>query len=389
MRIKQGLTIVNLGEIQNTTPNRELGDIQGLMASIRELGQLHNLVIDTEYKLLAGRRRYRALLNLGITEAKVLVVDVKNPVQAFKIMLHENTKRKPLTDPEQALMVKEFHEMQQARTAELFAENNNQTIVEATEVDHDQLISDQSSNQEIKKYWSQEDTAIELGTTQPVITKAIKIAEAVVQEPDLARLKGKQILREISLKEQQEKIRQEAFTLPDGEYHVIVCDAPWDAYPGSYDPDGRRCVPEYPTMSIEEIKSLDVPSLAAENCVLWFWGINRLMKEAFEIIDHWGFVPKTILTWVKPSIGLGRWLRGQTEHCILAIKGKIPWKIDNESTVLFADRREHSRKPDEFYELVEKICVGRMLDMFSREPREGWDQYGDETEKFQEKESAV
>ena len=83
-----------------------------------------------------------------------------------------------------------------------------------------------------------------------------------------------------------------------------------------------------------------------------------------------------MLTWVKPSIGLGKYLRGQTEHAILAVKGKPRLELTSQSTVLQALRREHSRKPDEFYRLVEDICEGPRLDYFGREQRPGWTVYG-------------
>ncbi len=76
------------------------------------------------------------------------------------------------------------------------------------------------------------------------------------------------------------------------------------------------------------------------------------------------------------TIGLGKHLRGQTEHCILAVKGKPKLKLTNQSTLLRAPRREHSRKPDEFYKLVDEICEGPKLDYFGRESREGWIVYG-------------
>jgi len=83
-----------------------------------------------------------------------------------------------------------------------------------------------------------------------------------------------------------------------------------------------------------------------------------------------------VLTWVKPSIRLGEYLRGQTEHCILAVKGKPRLKLTSQSTVLQALRREHSRKPDGFYRLVEAICEGPRLAYFGREQWPGWTVYG-------------
>jgi len=82
------------------------------------------------------------------------------------------------------------------------------------------------------------------------------------------------------------------------------------------------------------------------------------------------------LTWAKDSIGLGKHLRGQTEHCILAVRGKPKLNLTGQSTLLRARGREHSRKPDEFYKLVEELCEEPRLDYFGREARPGWNVYG-------------
>jgi hypothetical protein len=89
-----------------------------------------------------------------------------------------------------------------------------------------------------------------------------------------------------------------------------------------------------------------------------------------------------ILTWVKDRFGTGDWLRGQTEHCLLCVRGRPMVTLSNQSTVLFGPVREHSRKPDEFYALVEALCPGPKVELFARTSREGWACHGNETERF-------
>ena len=177
------------------------------------------------------------------------------------------------------------------------------------------------------------------------------------------------------------------------KYDCIVIDPPWFYTLRNNDKTHRNRIP-YPPMKIEEILKLPVPSLCNESgSVLWLWFTNNHVIEAVKCIEEWGFSLKTILTWEKvskkgtPRIGTGHWLRNCTEHCILAVKGKVSSfshskTLTNESTVLRAQRREHSRKPDEFYVLVEKLCPGSKLEMFARQEREGWDSWGNETTKF-------
>jgi ParB-like chromosome segregation protein Spo0J len=103
-----------------------------------------------------------------------------------------------------------------------------------------------------------------------------------------------------------------------GVYEVIVSDPPWPYSVRVEDPT-HRGRPPYPTMSIEEICQMEIP--ATENCVMWLWTTNYFLHDAFHVLEAWGFAHKTMLTWVKDRMGVGNWLRGQTEHCILAVKG--------------------------------------------------------------------
>lgn len=167
--------------------------------------------------------------------------------------------------------------------------------------------------------------------------------------------------------------RAETLTLPNQTYDVIVIDPPWPVK-HNYNPENWRGASPYPELSIEELKELKIPH--NHNCVLWLWVTNRFIHEAFHILEAWGFTPKTMLTWVKHAFGLGVWLRGQTEHCIMATKGNPIIDLHEQSTAITAKRTQHSRKPNEFYELVESLCFGKKLDYYNREPREGWDTFG-------------
>jgi N6-adenosine-specific RNA methylase IME4 len=126
----------------------------------------------------------------------------------------------------------------------------------------------------------------------------------------------------------------------------------------------------------EAICALPVADLAAEDCVLWLWTTNAHMRESFAVLDAWGFQSKTILTWAKQKFGVGNWLRGQTEHCHLAIRGKAVVLLTNQSTLLVAPTGAHSAKPDAFYELVRALCPGSRMELFSRQEREGFLAHG-------------
>src|SRR5262249_17965010 len=154
---------------------------------------------------------------------------------------------------------------------------------------------------------------------------------------------------------QAERLAVRAPALPTGPFEVVVADPPWAFAKRSGDASHRGQTP-YPTLSVEAIAALPVAGLAARDAVLWLWTTNAHLPDAFGVVEAWGFRYKTVLTWVKERLGLGDWLRNKTEHCLLAVRGRPVLTLAAQSTVLHATAREHSRKPEEFYALVESLC---------------------------------
>ena len=187
--------------------------------------------------------------------------------------------------------------------------------------------------------------------------------------------------RKRDLDRQRLEIAEGRAVLPEGVFEVIVADPPWPYDTAkSYDADGFRGGTPYPELSLEELASLQLP--AAPDCILWLWSTHRFMPDAFALLRAWGFEHKMVVTWVKDRFGTGRWLRSKSEFCIMAVKGSPKVDLTNQTTVIDAPMREHSRKPDAFYALVDSLCVGRKLDYFSREKRPGWAQFGNDTSKY-------
>jgi N6-adenosine-specific RNA methylase IME4 len=133
-------------------------------------------------------------------------------------------------------------------------------------------------------------------------------------------------------------------------------------------------------MTLAEIKAVPVASISHEDAICWLWVTNFDMRQAFEVLDAWGFVAKTILTWAKDRMGYCAWLRCQTEHCVMAVRGKPTVTLKDQTTLLRAPIRANSQKPVEFYDLVESLCPApRYADLFSRyQHNERWDCHGDE-----------
>ena len=182
------------------------------------------------------------------------------------------------------------------------------------------------------------------------------------------------------IQKQVEEIEKGNIEKPDGLFDVIAIDPPWN-YGTAFDSAGRRVANPYPEMTQQQLKELEIP--AKENCVMFLWTTHKFIWDAKELLDNWGFTYRSMLVWDKEKIGMGDLIRMQCEFCLIGIKGKPIFK-DNHSTrdIIREPRREHSRKPDAFYSLVDDLCVGRKLDFFSREQREGWCCFGNDTEKF-------
>ena len=168
-------------------------------------------------------------------------------------------------------------------------------------------------------------------------------------------------------------------------YSTIVADPPWhyDARPvggGAPGTMGKAKAFPYSTMSIEEIRSLPVGTLAADDCILWLWTTNRWLRESFSVVDSWGFVYKQTLVWGKNNpMPVGSVAPSAAEFLLVAKRGapKIEWVWP--SSVIVTSRpssRLHSVKPDCFRDYIEDSSPAPYVELFARAPRLGWDSWG-------------
>lgn len=170
------------------------------------------------------------------------------------------------------------------------------------------------------------------------------------------------------------QIAEQPPPLPQGRVAVLVVDPPW--------PYAAGMLP-YPPMSMPEIAEIPIGELLADEAIVWLWTTNAFLYDAQRIArDDWQLEQRNILTWDKQRPGTGHWLRGETEHCLLLTRGKPVFVQNNTTTILRVRSREHSRKPDEFYRLVEETCPGTKAELFARQQRPGWHTHGAETTLF-------
>jgi N6-adenosine-specific RNA methylase IME4 len=173
-------------------------------------------------------------------------------------------------------------------------------------------------------------------------------------------------------------------------FSVILADPPWNFQTYSAKGRDRNADKHYACMGLEDIKSLPVVDLAANNAVLFLWVSNPQLKDGLEVMEAWGFEYKTVaFTWVKTSksggfpIGCGYWTRANPELCLLATRGKPKRVSAAVRQLVRSPRREHSRKPDRVRDdIVQLMGDVPRIELFARSRAPGWEAWGNETDFF-------
>lgn len=350
---------------------RDLGDIDALARNIEEAGLLHPVVIDQRNRLVAGRRRLEALRLLGRDEIPVHVVPLGDIARGE---FAENVIRKNFT-PSEMVAIAEALEPREKEAAKERRKKHGGTAPGRKANTGGKLPAVNAR--------ARDNLARAAGVCRRTLEKAQAVVEAAREEPGFAHLVAEMdrtgrvhgAYRKLVVARQAVAIRAKPPPLPDGPFDVIVIDPPWRYEPRDEDASHAGATP-YATMSIEAIAALPVARLAGKDAVIWLWTTNTHIPHAFGIVAAWGCTYKTLLTWDKQRGGMGRWLRGQTEHALLCVRGDPTFTLSNQTTLLAAKRGKHSEKPDELYALVESLCPGSKLEMFARKARPGWARWG-------------
>jgi N6-adenosine-specific RNA methylase IME4 len=177
-------------------------------------------------------------------------------------------------------------------------------------------------------------------------------------------------------------------TAGDRRFGTILADPPWRFVnrTGKVAPEHRR-LSRYDTMAWKEIAALPVGDLAAERSHCYLWTPNALVPDALRVLEEWGFAYKTMLIWHKvrrdggsDGRGVGFYFRNVTEPVLFGVRGHQRTLAPGRRQVnlLATRKREHSRKPDELYPIIEACSPGPRIELFARYPREGWSAWGDE-----------
>jgi N6-adenosine-specific RNA methylase IME4 len=178
-----------------------------------------------------------------------------------------------------------------------------------------------------------------------------------------------------------------------GTFGTILADPPWLFVnrTGKVAPEHRRLY-RYRTMTNEEIMALPVAQVALPQSHLYLWVPNALVLTGLQVMEAWGFTYKTNLVWYKvrqdggpDRRGVGFYFRNVTELVLFGVRGSLRTLQPARSlpNIIVTRKREHSRKPDQLYEIIEQCSPGPYLELFARTVRPGWKTWGDESEGYQ------
>src|SRR5947199_930096 len=177
----------------------------------------------------------------------------------------------------------------------------------------------------------------------------------------------------------------------EGRFATILADPPWQFQnrTGKVAPEHRRLL-RYPTMELREIIDLPVGNFAAARSHLYLWVPNALLLEGLKVMESWGFTYKTNIVWHKvrkdggpDGRGVGFYFRNVTEMVLFGVRGKNARTLApgrRQVNILKTRKREHSRKPDEQYQLIEACSPAPYLELFARGTRKGWRTWGNEAD---------
>ena len=364
-------------------------EIQTLSDDIRNNG-LNVPITMYEGKILDGRNRYVACI---LAEVAPTFIDYEghDPV---KFVISTNLHRRHLTTGQRAMIAEKLATMPEGRPKKTVENSTVSTSSAAT-----LLNVSRDSVQRARKVRTEAVpevvAAVESGKVS--VSVAADLAEAppdkqreVIAKDDKKAIlaASKEIRKEMAEERRTKRTQQIVETMQNnkpldgsiGTFAVIYADPPW-TYDSS-ESDNRVIENHYPTMTLDDICTLDVKSVAHDDAVLFLWTTSPKLKEAFQVLEAWGFEYRTCAVWDKEKIGMGYYFRQQHEILLVATCGTVPTPAAEHrpSSVIRSPREEHSRKPESVYSIIEKMYPQLpKIELFARNARPGWSRWGNQS----------
>jgi N6-adenosine-specific RNA methylase IME4 len=349
--------IIKTTKYSNTVAPLTKDEYEALKKSIAENGLYSPIIKNQHGDILDGHHRLKACRELGIT-SKFEIKYFDNELLEELFVYDSNLFRRQLTPYHRGELV-----LKKKPVLAKLAEQRMKAGITL------------SRNQE--RVHVDKELAKEARVSKDTLYKIDQIIKSDLSEQEKEKLRTEKmrINRAYKKVKRSEDSKKEKPPLPTGQFDVILADPPW-----SFDVNARG-TPEdhYSVMTDEEIKQLKIP--ATDNAVLFLWIPSSKNKDAFSVMDAWGFQYKSKIIWVRDKLGIGYHVRGMHEELLICIKGNglgLPAEEDRPESVFDAPRGKHSKKPEKVYSIIEKMYPGHTyLEMFARgEPRNGWTAWG-------------
>lgn len=353
-------------EAANLFPLLEGDEFDALVSDIKQNGLLEPICL-YEGKILDGRNRYRACIELGI-EPKY--TNYRGTLSPLEYVISKNLHRRHLTSSQRAvlaldvlpLLEAEAKERQGARTD---LQNNVSQIIDRSSRASEQAAKITNTN---RQYVSD---AKRIAEKSPELLEQVRTGELTIPEAK----------RQIKLNEKREVWAEPVKPVEslNGPFGVIYADPPW-RYDFSVD-NADTIENHYPTMTLDAICAIPVAEIAAPDAVLFLWATSPKLAEALAVMSAWGFEYRTNMVWDKEHIGMGYYARQQHELLLIGTKGKpgTPLQENRPGSVVRIKKTAHSKKPAEFAEIIERMYPHLpRVELFCRSPRDGWSVWGNE-----------
>lgn len=365
---------------------------QALRASIERFGVLVPVVRDQHGGMIDGRHRARIADELGVPYRRD-VVKVRDAAEAAEIQRTLNADRRHLSGEQLREHVVFLAEQTTPAGVGAYSEA---TIAKVVGVDQshvnrtlrdDKVMSthnlpDRRKGADGKTYPARRPTVVAGARDDKEDKKAQRALTALPDDEAADTLTVGEAAKVVRQQAKAERVAQIASApvaaLPqDVTFPVLLADPPWRY---DYAEDTTRQIENhYPTMALDDIAALQVP--AADDAVLFMWTTSPKLREAFTVLDGWGFGYRTCMVWVKDKIGMGYYARQQHELLFIATRGQLPVPdpADRPSSVFHGLRTAHSAKPPTAHELIERMYPHyRRVELFARAARPGWSAWGNQ-----------
>ena len=361
-------------------PRMTTDDAASFEQAIKEDGIREPLVLNQDYLLLDGHSRYDQAQKQKIKQLPFRIKNFDDKLYEEKYVIECNLQRRHLTNYQKIELGIPLLKL----VSKLAALRKKSTLKYAKKT----TGSNEPINKEKGK--ATEIVAKKIGVSNTMMMRGKVIAEKAPEHLKQKLRDGKSSINSVYGTVIRDTRNLPKAIMPAGLYDVILCDVPI-----KFDNQGIRgaAANHYPTMSAKELSTLRIPS--ANNAIMFFWISTTKQYELVNdegemtplyqyVLNSWGFHEvKTEFVWDKKSIGLGSWIRNQHEKCLVAIRGKMPTPAELFSSVISAKRDSHSKKPEIFYEMIEKMYPKRnYLELFARKKHnKNWAVFGNEIEK--------